>query len=144
MSQFCVNGFLQIFLMDKKTKNALKCNFLHFVPPKISPDFFYPIIDAFYFCQFIWQKNHFQAYLYKKIKNRNENRIFFAYNCSFPCIFQIQDFQTSLKFQIFKSYSELSQAFKSKCHIPTNILTPFPAHILNHRMNSGQKDLFTH
>ena len=53
-----------------------------------------------------------------------------------PCIFQ--DFPTSLKFQIFKSFSEFFQDLISKCHRPTNILIPFPAHILNHGMSSGQ------
>ena len=44
----------------------------------------------------------------------------------------------ALPFQIFKSFSEFFQDLISKYHRPTNILIPFPAHILNHGMSSGQ------
>ena len=76
--------------------------------------------------------------MYQRIKNGNENRIFLAKYNSFSCSFQNKDFQTCLKYQIFKSHSKNFQDLISKCHRPTNILTPLPAHILNHRMRSGQ------
>ena len=74
------NKLGDVFGGVKILKNAQKGHFFPFWSPKITPKSFVdPKMMHFLFWQYIWHKiRHYQALRYKKIKNGNEKRIFFA------------------------------------------------------------------